>query len=265
MEQKKEGNKNLPALIPSFSLTDEQSNIVIYSIKNIEKEIFCEGVAVINGWVTMTNLRVKKSFVPKLKFVRPVGSYSGAYLKECLGVTPCHKKVYLGGTPCHKEFTIEGYDNLASRTLPQKNVDNIDSFNQEQQKLLPLWALTSREQAFEEANKKVEEWNERTLKSNAMKFSYIVRSLLEEHLVTLIPGWRRKFFLVDQKEWTDERRKQPDMQEKIDELIKDVEIVFNNKNVEFDGDLHYDATLGEKIYNRYGKEIDSRNIYERYR
>jgi len=269
MQNKKgENNKNLPALIPVLTLTEEQFNIVDYSIKNILKEIYCEGVTVINGWVTMTNLRVKKCAMPEFKLVRAVGFNVGRNSDGdwCHGWNDNNVYVYLCEEPNIKSFSVEGYDTLAARTLPQKDIEGIDSFNYLQQEQLPLWARIPRKGSIEQANKNVEEFNDKTLKSNAMKFSLMVQGTYEWYLTSLykqIPKWKRSLFSIDQKEWENERRKQPDMQEKMDDFIEDMKIAFNKRDVEYDGDeLHYDAVLGKELYNCFGDEIGSHCVYE---
>jgi hypothetical protein len=267
MEQKKEGNKNLPALIPSFSLTGEHSNIVIYSIKNSEKEIFCEDVSVINGWITMTGLRILTKYIPSLEVVQPVTRYYGHLRPIRAGETI---SVHLGEKIYPSKFKKEGFRTLANKILPEKTINSIDSYDSEQQKQLPLWARTSEEQAIETANAEVATHNESILKSNALKFSYFVRCELEVYLWGLfneIPKWKRNFFgkeLINGKKWVEERKKQPDIQKKVDEIIEEMKIAFNRTGfIEYEGEeLQYDVAMADELYKEHGNSLCSHNLVQ---
>lgn len=245
--------KDVPAIIPVYDLTSESSNMVNYTVKGSsrDQEIFCESVTTINGWISLSNLRMKKSFSSSIEPVEHV-----SYCTSC---------IYLRDG---SSYNIEGYQTIANRTIPLTTVDKIDSFDHTQQDMLPLWARTSEESAIEEANNKVKENNEKVRVSNCLKFSYCVQCGLEQHLRDLyfkeVPGWRRysiflfgKLFKVDQREWIEERRKQSDVASKLEEIKEEIIKEYNDKSVEWDGDLEYVEARGAGLYQRYGPDLGS--------
>lgn len=240
--------KNLPALIPAFSLTPEKSNIVCYSIKSGERDIFCEEVSNTNGWITMTNLRVQCSFFSEIKFIKQVGyqNREGSLFDRIW---------WSGEFPNKKNFQVNGYMTRASRVIPQKDINVINSYSEAEKGQLPLWALTTEDRARDMANKKVSEYNDKTLKSNALKFGLFIKCELEHYLFNKyyeIPKWRRKLFNIKKHEWIEERKRQSDIQEKVDEIIEEVSTTFEKKGIEYEDGLLYDPEKAQNLYNKYG-------------
>lgn len=218
--------------------------------------IFCESVSVINGWVTMTNLRRKKSYESSIEFIKTFNWYNNGSSDDC------EKHLSAGDAPHSSNSAVEGYETIVNRTLPQTVIEKIDSFNFDQSDQLPLWSRTTKEDAITGANKKVEERNRQVLITNRLKFSYFIRCELESYLMRLfnkIPAHQRKegwFGLkkaMDANEWIAERRKESDIDGKIQEWVESYRAVYEKKNIEFDGELlSYDAEKGEKLYSEHG-------------
>jgi len=232
-------NKNLPVKV--LPLTEQTSNIVSYSIKNSSgAQIYCEGVTVVNGFVTMTNLRIQKDFKTKKDAI------------QCVGFSKTDAYIYLQNNSV--EHSISGYKTLANRTVPQQCIDLIDSYGTEEQEQLPLWARTSEEEALKESARKAEEERNKILRSNGRKYCLIVKCAFENYLLKkylAIPGWRRKIFRIKKHEWIEEERQNPASEKILKEIVQGVCDAYIQKDVEYTGKLEYHKGVAEDLYDRH--------------
>ena len=247
-----EPKSKLPALIPTFSLTEEKSNIVAYSIRGNNKTIFCEGVTVINGWVNLVNLRIKNNFFSAIELIKPAHRYCGNL----------ESKAHLGN-PQGGEMRVEGYTTISSKSMHQQFVDTIDSYNKDEMVEIDLWARTSKEEALKISDEKRMKYNTETLVSNNLKFSYFVETLIRDFLwkeFLKIPKWQRWLFRKNRSDWISEKRKSPEIHDMEKEFITRVETEYEEAKIEYEGKLTYDKEIGIKIFNWYGNNLRNDNV-----
>ena len=62
---------------------------------------------------------------------------------------------------------------------------------------------------------------------------------------------------IDIYEWIEERRKLPDIEEKIQEWVEIYRVVYEKEKIEYDGEgeLSYNEEKGEKLWNDYGADL----------
>jgi len=225
-------NKNLPAIIPTYKLTEETTNIVCCRIDGGAEEIFCESVDVVNGWIIMKDLRIKKLFLPDMK---PISvAYSG------------NQNIRIEDSVSKSRFLVEGYLAIANRTIPEKAVATIDSYSFSQQDQLPLWVHTDKAAAVESANEKVIEHNKIALKRNHAKFQETVTQMFNYRYYTrflrmnAIIKWA---FRIEYKDWFAKQKKTPEARNILENIIEHVKKEYECINIEYEGVLEFNTAI----------------------
>jgi len=248
-----EPKSKVPALIPAFSLTEEKSNIVAYSIRGSNKTTFCEDVTVINGWVNLVNLRIKEEYTSVIELIRPVCRYTGNF----------DQKVSKGNP--QGSMKVSGYTTVTSKSMHQQFVETIDSYNKNELEAIDLWARTSKEEALQQSDKKKTDYNTETLISNRLKFSYFIITLIEDFLdkeFRAVPGWKKWLLRLERPGWISKERKSFDRDKLEKELIERVKAEYEEAKIEYEGVLTYDRELGTKVFNFHGRNLNYNNIKE---
>ncbi len=227
--------ENALAIVPSFNLTDAESNIVKYTLKDRNDEIFCEAVTVISGWVLMTNVREKKFFKPKMKAISRVEESAGGMVYAAMPYDP-------------NNFTEEGYSLLASRTIPERAIKSVDSYNSAQKEQLPKWAITQERTAVEEANRKVLDYNKKIRFDNGKKFkSLIIISVRNRYLNQFNNKNKAVKFCLRVKwlKWFEQQLKSTEGKELIKKTTESIRAGYEKENIEYDGKLEVPSDVME--------------------
>lgn len=229
-------DKKLPAIIPSYKLTKQSHNIVAYCI-NGEKTIYCESVLVVNGWVIMNDLRIKARFYSNVKSIHKI--------------EPSNENgFYCGDAEFHEKY-FYGYEQISNRTIPEKAVTVIDSYDYTQKGRLPEWAVTDKKTAIEKANDNILKYNEEARKHNAEIFKQIVINVFEhqchEEFKSIHPflKWVNR---LEWNKWFETKTKHPDTRDKIKKIAENIQNRYNKLKIEYTGELKLDLSDMEKFF-----------------
>jgi len=217
--------KNLPVPIMK-TLAEYPHNFVKY--KNSETNhtvVYCQNVASLNGYITMTNLRQEVSMTPSISPIPQVlcHYYDGLYTSI--------KKA--------GDFYEKGYSVMASKIIPEKSLIRINSYDDGAE--IVDWARTTAEEAVRKANEKVTAHNDEILKHNREIFSNIVDTEIRRHFSTeyneLI--WYKKN--IKKSTWIEKQKKLHAYLKLREDKILQVKNQYREKEIQYEGELKYTA------------------------
>jgi len=218
--------KKLPVLIMK-TLAEYPHNFVKHkNSENNHTTVYCQNVASLNGYITMTNLRQEISMTPSISPIPQVlcDYYGGLYtsIKDA------------------GDFYEKGYSVMASKIIPEKSLIRINSYDDGAE--IVDWARTTAEDAKKKANERIKAHNDKILKHNREIFSNIVNTEIRIHFSTeygkLI--WYKKKF-IKKAAWTEKQKKLHGYLKLREDKILQVKNQYREKEIQYEGELEYTA------------------------